>query len=185
MSGVEIQLSVQDAENGNQEGGSDTENDRGESPATPRAAGTTSRVQGQLSLSDTSPSRRLNQITVPAQLMRLLGHAGLRRLLTNHRTGGTDITLQLSGDDDDESEDAYIGPGTRRRRKVRESKNNFPPIPSEEGRRLMDGGVFGSNECYRDRRIKRKTRLARKLLSRESGTDPSESTRATNSMSQV
>ena len=117
--------------------------------------------------------------------MRLLGHAGLRRILTNNRAGGTGITLQLGEDDDDESEDAYVGPGTRRRRKARDSKNSFPSVPSEEGRRLMDGGLFGSNEYYRDRRMKRKTRLARKLMSRESGTDRNESTHMTSAMSQV
>ena len=68
-------------------------------------------------------------------------------------------------EDDEES----IPPVTRRRARGKGSKiNAFPPVPSEEGRKLMDGGVFGASQCYRDWR-KRKPRLANKLMMREFG----------------
>ena len=103
--------------------------------------------------------------------MRLLGHAGLRRILANHRAGGSGITLELDGEDADDSEDWYGVPVTRRRRRTKSRKNTYPPVPSEQGKILMDEGKFGSNNYYRDKRVGRKTRLARKLVSRELGTD--------------
>ena len=112
--------------------------------------------------------------------MRLLGHAGLRRVLAHHRVGGADITF----DEDDEDDIRDVFP-SRRRRKAKCQKNGYPPIPSEEGQRLMDGGTFGTSEYYRDRRMKKKTKLLRKLMSRELGADRNQSTRATSVISQV
>lgn len=117
--------------------------------------------------------------------MRLLGHAGLRRILANHRAGGTGITLELDGEDANGLEEEYGSLGSRRRRRTKDSKNMFPTVPSEEGKKLMDGGVFGTSEYYRDRRTRRKTRLARKLMGRESGTDQNGFTRTTSAVSQV
>ena len=54
MSGVEIQLSIEDATNGDPQEGSDTVHETEESTATPSAAGTATRIQGQLSLSHAS-----------------------------------------------------------------------------------------------------------------------------------
>jgi len=118
-------------------------------------------------------------------MMQLLGHAGLRRILASHRAGGSGITFQLDEEDENDNEDGYGGSETRRRRGAKGWKNRFPPVPDEEGKKLMDGGVFGSSEFYRDNRIQRKTMLVRKLMSRELGTDRQQSTRAISAVSQV
>lgn len=116
--------------------------------------------------------------------MQLLGHAGLRRIFANHRAGGSGITLQL--DDRNEILDDGVGnPATRRRRHDKSSGKRFPAVPSEEGKKLMDDGVFGSNEYYRDRTKKNNTRLARKLMSRELGAGRSQFTRTPSAISQV
>lgn len=124
-------------------------------------------------------------MAVPAQFMQLLGHAGLRRILASHGAGGSGITVQLDEDDPDGLEDRYGALGTRRRQGAKGCNNKFPPVPSEEGKKLMDGGVFGSRGYYTDNRMQKKTRLARKLMSRELGTDRYHSTRATSAVSQV
>jgi WD repeat-containing protein 23 len=123
--------------------------------------------------------------TVPAQIMQLLGHAGLRRIFANQREGGAGITLDMDEEDDNDDADIYSSMGTRRRPAKRRMKHEFPAVPNEVGRKLMDGGVFGSSEFYRDNPRKRKTRLARKLMSRELGTDRNHSTRGTSAISQV
>ena len=124
-------------------------------------------------------------MAVPAQIMRLLGHAGLRRILANHRAGGSGIALRLGEEDENELEDGHGGLGARRRRRTKSWKDKYPSVPSEEGKRLMDGGTFGSNEHYRDVRMRRKTRLTKKLMDRELGTDRNVSTRMTSAISQV
>ena len=116
--------------------------------------------------------------------MQLLGHAGLRRIFANHRAGGSGITLQLD-DGNEILDDGLGGLATRRRRCAKGSSNKFPPVPSEEGKKLMHGGVFGSNEYYRDTTRKRNTRLARKLMSRELGAGRGQSTRTSSAISQV
>lgn len=123
-------------------------------------------------------------LVVPTQIMQILGHAGLRRIFANHGAGGSGITLQL--DDGNEVQDDGFGSlANRRRRRAKGSKNRFPPVPSEEGRKLMDGGVFGSNEHYRDITRKSNTRLARKLMSRELGTGSRQCTGMASAISQV
>lgn len=117
--------------------------------------------------------------------MQLLGHAGLRRILASHGAGGSGIMLQLDEEDQDELDDRYGAGGTRRRQTAKGWKNKFPPVPSEEGKKLMDGGIFGSSGYYRDTRMQKKTRLARKLMSRELGTDRYHSTRAASAVTQV
>lgn len=56
------------------------------------------------------------------------------------------------------------GWGSQRRREPPDP-DRFPKVPSEEGRGLMDSGVFGST----DRRISPQKRLARRVLDRELG----------------
>jgi WD repeat-containing protein 23 len=114
--------------------------------------------------------------------MQLLGHAGLRRMFANHNNGGGGITLQI---DEDELDDGFGILGSRRRQRARSTKNQFPAVPSEIGQKLMDGGVFGTSEYYRDSLRKRNKKLARKLMSRELGNDRNHSTRATSAVSQV
>ena len=116
--------------------------------------------------------------------MQLLGHAGLRRIFANHRAGDSGITLQLD-DGNEIPDDGFGGLATRKRRRAKGSSKRFPPVPSEEGKKLMDGGVFGSNEYYRDITRKRNTRLGKKLMSRELGTGRVQSTRTASVISQV
>ncbi|KAF3765258.1 putative Tup1, general repressor of transcription [Cryphonectria parasitica EP155] len=67
---------------------------------------------------------------------------------------------QIFGEDD--NEDHYWA---RRRRRNPPDPNRFPKVPSEEGRKLMDSGAFGST----DRLDPPKKRLARRVLDRELG----------------
>ena len=128
--------------------------------------------------------KSLMLLVVPTQIMQLLGHAGLRRIFANHGAGGSGITLQLD-DSNDIPEDSFGGLGTRRRRRAKGSNNSFPPVPSEAGQKLMDGGVFGSNEYYRDTTRKRSSKLAGKLMSRELGSSRAQSARTASAISQV
>ena len=98
--------------------------------------------------------------------MRLLGHAGLRRLLENHRSGDSGMTLEI---DDGDLDAETGGLANHRRTRAKSLKHRFPSVPSAEGKRLMEGGVFGASDYYRDRRMQTKSRLARKLLGREQG----------------
>ena len=114
---------------------------------------------------------------VSAQILQLLGHAGLQRLFANHGASGVQAILT---DDDD----GTFGVG-RRRRRPRTSGPKFPKVPSEQGKKLMDSGTFGSNEYYHDLLRKRKPRLATRLMQRELGIDDSRLKRTNRLMSQV
>lgn len=114
---------------------------------------------------------------VSAQILQLLGHAGLQRLFANH--GASGVQAILTDDDDGTS-----GVGRRRRRR-RTSGPKFPKVPSEQGKKLMSSGTFGSNEYYRDPLMKRKPRLAMRLMQRELGIDDARSKRTNRLMSQV
>lgn len=116
--------------------------------------------------------------------MQLLGHAGLRRIFANHRAGDSGITLQLD-DGNEILDDGLGGLATRRRQRTKGSSNKYPPLPSKVGKKLMDGGVFGSNEYYRDTTRKTNTRLARKLMSRELGSGRGQSLQVASAISQV
>lgn len=116
--------------------------------------------------------------------MQLLGRAGLRRIFANHRAGGSGITVQLD-DGNEILDDGLGGVETRRTRRTKGMGNKNPPVPSEEGKKLMDGGVFGSNEYYRDITRKRNMRLARKLMSRELGSGTGHSTKVASAILQV
>lgn len=109
------------------------------------------------------------------QIMQLLGHAGLRRIFANH--SGTFVP-----DVDDGENDAT---GTRRRRRTKRSKHPFPPVPSEEGTKLMRSGTFGSMDYYRDMLKKRNKRLTTRIMNRELGTERSLSTYQDKIMAQV
>ena len=130
------------------------------------------------------PSKMLKSLLGPTAIMQLLGHAGFRQIFASHRAGGSGITLQLD-DGNEILDDGFGGLATRRRRRDKGLGKKFPPVPSEEGKKLMDGGVFGNNEYYRDITRKKNTKLARKLMSRELDTGKGQSTRAASAISQV
>ena len=115
--------------------------------------------------------------------MQLLGHAGLRQIFASHRAGGSGITLSLGAGND--SLDEFSGPGTRSRRRAKASGKGYPPVPSEEGKKLMEGGCFGSTEYYRDTRRWKNMRLAKKLMNRELGIGRGQTTRTASAISQV
>ena len=115
--------------------------------------------------------------------MQLLSRARLRQTSASHGAGGSGITLQL--DDRNEILNGFGGLATRRRKRDKGSGKKFPPVPSEEGKKLMNGGIFGTNEYYRDMTRKKNTRLARKLMSRELGTSKGQSARTASAVSQV
>ena len=106
-------------------------------------------------------------------MMQIL-RAGPRLLFINHR--GTEPRPLNAYEDNDEIEDGYGGPGPRRRRRPIGAIPQFPPIPSEEGRKLMDSGDFGEKKCLGEIPGKRTSQLARRLMLRELGTsiDPPE-----------
>lgn len=100
--------------------------------------------------------------------MQLLGHAGLQRLFTNHNTAHSE---SFGPDDEDtDLDNAYGGFGNRRRSRPRGAKTKPPSVPSEEGRKLMESGTFGTS-IHSQIRPKIKTQLARSLMSRELGID--------------
>ena len=122
------------------------------------------------------------------QILQLLGHAGLRRIFASH--GGATFGLANLDEDDDEEEDDSMEGGYgsmvgRRRRKRKASKVEFPKVPSEVGRELMDSGNFGSNEYYQDILRRKKQKPSRRILSRELGLDAIQDRRGNKLLSQV
>lgn len=87
--------------------------------------------------------------------MQLLGHTVLRNLFTRQR----------------HRDDSYGGSRSRRGQRTTGSEKQFPQIPSEHGRALMNSGTYGSNEYYQDALRKRNVRLGRRLMHRELGLD--------------
>lgn len=59
----------------------------------------------------------------------------------------------------------FRGTGLGRHSGEPKDPNRFPKVPSEEGRKLMQSGVFGSN----DYDIRPKKQIARRILEREIG----------------
>ena len=115
--------------------------------------------------------------------MQLLGHAGLRRIFANHAVDGSE---DPNAEDDDEIlSSGNRGFSGRRRRRTKGDPHRFPKVPSEEGRKLMDSGTFGSSEPWQDVSKKQKSKLARQLMHRELGIDGDYSSRANKVISQV
>lgn len=73
-------------------------------------------------------------------------------------------------DESDRIEDGYGGLRSSQGRTSGEENCPYPPIPSEEGRKLMCSGLFGNNENEEERRSNKS--LSNKLLGRETGTNP-------------
>ncbi|KAL8733635.1 MAG: hypothetical protein Q9166_002045 [cf. Caloplaca sp. 2 TL-2023] len=146
LSGVEIEFSMDNDEDAGQVG-NETET---ETPTTQPAATVSARPP-------------LVQVT-RSQILRLFGHHGLQDLFRTHQANA-------SGNPplDDDEDDGYTSRGSRRRRRGQDIPNNYPPIPSDEGRRLMGSGTFGESGSYEDKLRKRKDRLSRRLIYRELG----------------
>lgn len=111
------------------------------------------------------------------QINAVLGsHGPLRRLLLNHYRGSRGH--RASDDDDDEYVSGYGGFSRRRRPKVTGDK--FPKVPSEQGKTLMNSGMYGYNENFVDRRRRRKNNVSERLLWRKLGLDARGSSRRAN-----
>jgi WD repeat-containing protein 23 len=115
--------------------------------------------------------------------MQLLGQAGLRRIFANHTVAGSEDPNV--DDDDDILGGGFGGSSGRRWRRTKGDPNRFPKVPSDEGRKLMDNGSFGSSEPWRDVLKKRKSKLARQLMYRELDVDGTHAARANKVISQV
>lgn len=101
--------------------------------------------------------------------MRLLGHRGLRRILSAHGGGRLfteDVSISMSGDGVQQDEDLYRI--DRHARGWTNERVEFEKVPSDVGRALMTSGTFGANERPADS-IDRKKKLASRLLRRELG----------------
>lgn len=110
----------------------------------------------------------------------LIPRAQLLALLRNGHFGNA-----LFDDNDDEEDlESLFGRWGRRRRRPVKDPNRFPKIPSDEGRKLMQSGTFGSNcDVWRHDTGKR---LARRMLERELGIgDRRQRTRNTDLIAQV
>lgn len=101
--------------------------------------------------------------------MQLLGHAGLQRLFTNHNAANF-IPFGPVDDEDIDLDDGYGGFGAQRRPGRKGTRTKPPPVPSEEGRKLMASGTFGISMIHQSR-LRAKTRLGRILMRRELGID--------------
>ena len=177
LSGVEIEVEVDDED---EEG--DTVTAESEDGATNQGPTLTttdgsrrSRIQGMSRICKLIQGKSdQDNLQVPAQIVQMLGQRNLRQLLTRYRPGNQGTTL-ISDDEDDEDEedrgnDVESGP-RRRTRKQKPKNNQLPAVPSKEGRRLMNGGVFGASQCYQDKSRQRRPRLANRLMDRETGCD--------------
>ncbi|KAJ5965685.1 hypothetical protein N7481_012399 [Penicillium waksmanii] len=103
-----------------------------------------------------------------AQLFELLASSGLQHIL---RSNGWSTNI-VGDDGDDESDDEFDAPFTRRPRPRRTgSADHFPKVPNDKGTELMGGGQFGTNPYFVDRLKKRKGVFATNLMWRELGTE--------------
>lgn len=93
------------------------------------------------------------------------------RLLQNTEVGRL-FRFANAEDLEDEEDDGDFNPRWRRRRRPKPDPNRFPKVPSDEGTELMNSGAFGSNEAQAVtssdiQNIKRKKKLAMRILDRE------------------
>ena len=140
-------------------------------------------MQGKLHLRRRRCTLLMSLAVTRAQILHLLGQAGLRRLLAQHRTHASG-----GGDDEDDDEDSFgglFGLGRRRGRRPKGAQPNLPPVPNPEGQTLMESGTFGLNDNYQDLLRKRKKRLARLLLNRELGLSAEQVRRGNQEITQV
>ena len=149
-------------------------------------ANATRQVQGHTARLWHFPSL-INLTVARAQILHLLGRAGLQRLLAQQGITGATLRDGDDEDDDDDDDGAYglFGMGRRRRRRPKGNRPQPPPVPSPEGQRLMESGKFGQSGYYQDKLRNRKQRISRQLMNRELGLDREAVRRGNQSMSQV
>ena len=111
-------------------------------------------------------------IVTRSQVLRLFTQGGLQGLF-----GGGEV-LEAEQQDDDEDDPDYYPRGMGRR--FRRNRADFPKVPSDEGRELMESGSFGTNE--RDDHIIRKKKLASSIMRRELGLGSPGKERSTNKL---
>lgn len=76
-----------------------------------------------------------------------------------------DLESALFNDEDEDDAEEIFGRWGRRRRRPAKDPNRFPKVPSAEGAKLMESGVFGATD-YNKRAHKQ---LMRRMLERELG----------------
>ena len=133
--------------------------------------------------------------------MQLLSQAGIRGIFqqiggggggptTRARARGAGVSHVELGDDDEEQEaaddsdddGAYPGYGARRSRRSRRrvQGDRYPKIPSDEGKKLMESGTFGTNDhcdhtsCglpFSQTSMHKRRKLARRMFDREMGVE--------------
>ncbi|OCK83813.1 WD40 repeat-like protein [Lepidopterella palustris CBS 459.81] len=143
LGGVEIELEITDTEAHDDEEDEETQTE-----------------------TDSAHPRRPIYIT-REQIMQLLGHAGLGRIFTTDHPAHRRRMLHPEEDDDDSEPDTGYG-GVAPRRGRGRGRKAFQKVPSDEGRNLMGSGAFGTNDRPEDT-IKRKKKLAYRLMRRELG----------------
>ncbi|ATY62656.1 WD repeat protein [Cordyceps militaris CM01] len=100
-------------------------------------------------------ARHQNGLISRGQLLALLSNRHIGRGLMGDNG---EVELELEG---------FFGPWGTRSRRPPKDPNRFPKVPSDEGRKLMQSGTFGSsNETIRQDGTKR---IARRMLERELG----------------
>lgn len=95
------------------------------------------------------------------QMLNFLRSRGIQQLFGEDGGGNA-----LFGVDDDDDE--YDPRGQRRRRRGVRPTDPFPKVPSDEGRALMESGIFGTNE-RQAATYKRRTKLGNRMMKRELG----------------
>ena len=105
-----------------------------------------------------------------AQLLEILRtNAPFRQLLTRRAFNGRAANTGVDDDEDDDGEAGHGRFASRRRRRPKNCQNKYPKIPSEEGRELMESGIYGSRDDFADIRRKRKNNISERLMWRRLG----------------
>ena len=98
----------------------------------------------------------------PGQLLQLLGEEGIRNIINTQ--GGIRVQF-ATGTDDESSYRRGWGWGGRSRRQEPIEAYKWPPVPNPEGEKLIEDGVFGSNEPQTDTITRqRKKKLAYRTM---------------------
>lgn len=110
------------------------------------------------------PSLRISR----AQLLQLLNNNGGLRAIWGHAL----LPINVDNDEHDGSDTSVGAPrarwGFRRRFRTDKPEAPFEPVPNENGTKLMESGMFGTNERPEDS-MRRKKNATMRLLRRELG----------------